>query len=205
MAMTLLGGIVRLAQALRLSVPLLYGALVITVFRPWYLTHTALADGIFFCTGGPRGTVPGGVPDPCGERNGSVTIRFGKIAKPYFLTTLLKSNNGFGEFTEPVVSYKPLFDKIVRSGIELGGRVDNIVNPSSLHAASIFMSFPFKAGFGNLAKPDFTYLHSGNSAESFRPQAAWGTGASPSKRVCHTNAMLASTPPQAALVSQRCR
>ena len=41
MAMTLLGGIVRLAQALRLSVPLLYGALVITVFRPWYLTHTA--------------------------------------------------------------------------------------------------------------------------------------------------------------------
>lgn len=58
MAMTLLGGIVRLAQALRLSVPLLYGALVITVFRPWYLAHTALAewylahtalaDGIFF-------------------------------------------------------------------------------------------------------------------------------------------------------------
>ena len=33
--------------------------------------------------------------------------------------------------------------------------------------------------FGNLAKPDFTYLHSGNSAESFRLQAAWGTGASP--------------------------
>ena len=25
----------------------LYGALVITVFRPWYLAHTALADGIF--------------------------------------------------------------------------------------------------------------------------------------------------------------
>ena len=33
MAMTLLGGIVRLAQALRLSVPLLYGALVITVWK----------------------------------------------------------------------------------------------------------------------------------------------------------------------------
>ena len=31
----------------RLSVPALYGALVITVFRPWYLAHTALADGIF--------------------------------------------------------------------------------------------------------------------------------------------------------------
>ena len=47
LGMTLLGGIVRLAQALRLSVPLLYGALVITVYRPWYLAHTALADGIF--------------------------------------------------------------------------------------------------------------------------------------------------------------
>ena len=47
LGMTLLGGIVRLTQALRLSVPLLYGSLVITVFRPWYLAHTALADGIF--------------------------------------------------------------------------------------------------------------------------------------------------------------
>ena len=47
LGMTLLGGIVRLAQALRLSVPLLYESLVITVFRPWYLAHTALADGIF--------------------------------------------------------------------------------------------------------------------------------------------------------------
>jgi len=47
LGMTLLGEIVRLAQALRLSVPLLYGSLVITVFRPWYLAHTALADGIF--------------------------------------------------------------------------------------------------------------------------------------------------------------
>ena len=41
------GGGIRLAQMLRLSVPLLYGALVITVFRPWYLAHIALADGIF--------------------------------------------------------------------------------------------------------------------------------------------------------------
>ena len=47
LGMMLLGGIVRLAQALRLSVPLLYGSLVITVFRPWYLAHSALADGIF--------------------------------------------------------------------------------------------------------------------------------------------------------------
>ena len=45
--LALLGGGIRLAQMLRLSVPLLYGALVITVFRPWYLAHIALADGIF--------------------------------------------------------------------------------------------------------------------------------------------------------------
>ena len=48
LGMTLLGGIVRLTQALRLSVPMLYGVLVITLFRPWYLAHTALSDGIFF-------------------------------------------------------------------------------------------------------------------------------------------------------------
>lgn len=48
LGLALLGGIIRLAQTLRLSVPLLYGVLVITVFRPWYLAHTALADGIFF-------------------------------------------------------------------------------------------------------------------------------------------------------------
>jgi len=47
-SMMLLCGAIRLAHALRLSVPLLYGVLAITVFRPWYLTHTALADGIFF-------------------------------------------------------------------------------------------------------------------------------------------------------------
>ena len=48
LGLALLVRIIYLAQTLRLSVPLLYGALVITVFRPWYLTHTALADGIFF-------------------------------------------------------------------------------------------------------------------------------------------------------------
>ena len=47
LGLALLGGVIRLAQVLRLSVPLLYGAVVITVFRPWYLAHTALADGIF--------------------------------------------------------------------------------------------------------------------------------------------------------------
>ena len=48
LGLALLGGVIHLAQTLRLSVPLLYGVLVITVFRPWYLAHTALADGIFF-------------------------------------------------------------------------------------------------------------------------------------------------------------
>ncbi len=48
LGLALLGGIIRLAQTLRLSVPMLYGVLVITLFRPWYLAHTALADGIFF-------------------------------------------------------------------------------------------------------------------------------------------------------------
>ena len=47
LGLALLGGVIRLAQVFRLSVPLLYGALVITVFRTWYLVHTALADGIF--------------------------------------------------------------------------------------------------------------------------------------------------------------
>lgn len=47
LGLALFGGGIRLAQMLRLSVPLLYGALVITVFRPWYLAHIALADGIF--------------------------------------------------------------------------------------------------------------------------------------------------------------
>ena len=48
-----------------------------------------------------------------------MTIRFGKIAKPYFLTTLLKSNNGFGEFTEPVVSYKPLLTRLSEAVLRL--------------------------------------------------------------------------------------
>ena len=48
LGLALLRGVIHLAQVLRLSAPLLYGVLVITVFRPWYLAHTALADGIFF-------------------------------------------------------------------------------------------------------------------------------------------------------------
>ena len=41
------------------------------------------------------------------------------------------------------------------------------------------MSVPFKAGFGNLAKPDFTYLHSGNSAEKFPPAGGIGDWGKP--------------------------
>ena len=38
----------RLALRLRLGVPMAYAIIVPTVFRSWYLTNTALADGIFF-------------------------------------------------------------------------------------------------------------------------------------------------------------
>ena len=36
-----------IAMKLRLSIPLVYLVLMLTAFRPWYCTHTALADGIF--------------------------------------------------------------------------------------------------------------------------------------------------------------
>ena len=38
----------RLALRLRLGIPMAYAIVVPTVFRSWYLTNTALADGIFF-------------------------------------------------------------------------------------------------------------------------------------------------------------
>ena len=38
----------RLALKLRLGIPMLYAVLMLTIFRGWYQTHTALADGIFF-------------------------------------------------------------------------------------------------------------------------------------------------------------
>ena len=38
----------RLALKLRLGIPMLYTALMLTVFHGWYRAHTALADGIFF-------------------------------------------------------------------------------------------------------------------------------------------------------------
>ena len=38
----------RLALRLRLGIPMAYAIVIPTVFRPWYLANTALADGIFF-------------------------------------------------------------------------------------------------------------------------------------------------------------
>jgi len=40
--------LLRLAQKLRLGIPLLYSVLMLTVFHGWYQAHTALADGILF-------------------------------------------------------------------------------------------------------------------------------------------------------------
>ena len=39
--------LIRIAIRLRLSIPLVYLVLMLTAFRPWYRTHTTLADGIF--------------------------------------------------------------------------------------------------------------------------------------------------------------
>lgn len=38
----------RLTLKLRLGIPMLYAALMLTVFHSWYQAHTDLADGIFF-------------------------------------------------------------------------------------------------------------------------------------------------------------
>ena len=47
MTLHLLLLLIRIAIRLRLSIPLVYLVLMLTVFQPWYRTHTALADGIF--------------------------------------------------------------------------------------------------------------------------------------------------------------
>ena len=44
--------LIRIAIKLRLSIPLVYLVLMLTAFRPWYRTHTALADGIFLVMSG---------------------------------------------------------------------------------------------------------------------------------------------------------
>ena len=39
--------LIRIAMKLRLSIPLVYLVMMLTVFQPWYRAHAALADGIF--------------------------------------------------------------------------------------------------------------------------------------------------------------
>ena len=39
--------LIRIAIKLRLSIPLVYMVLMLTVFQPWYRAHATLADGIF--------------------------------------------------------------------------------------------------------------------------------------------------------------
>ena len=39
--------LIHLAMKLRLSIPLVYLVLMLTVFQPWYRVHATLADGIF--------------------------------------------------------------------------------------------------------------------------------------------------------------
>ena len=39
--------LIRIAMKLRLSIPLVYLVLMLTVFQPWSRAHMALADGIF--------------------------------------------------------------------------------------------------------------------------------------------------------------
>ena len=39
--------LIRIAMKLRLSIPLVYLALMLTAFQTWYRVHAALADGIF--------------------------------------------------------------------------------------------------------------------------------------------------------------
>lgn len=46
--MALVSILLRLAAVCRLTIPLLYALIVPTVFRGWYLAHTALAEGIWY-------------------------------------------------------------------------------------------------------------------------------------------------------------
>ena len=61
MGTLLLSDFLRLARALRLSIPLLYALLVPTLFRRRYLAHTPLADAIYLLPApGHCGPVLGG-------------------------------------------------------------------------------------------------------------------------------------------------
>ena len=65
LGLALLGGIICLAQTLRLSVPLLYGALVITVIPPVVSGPYRSGGRDFPCAGGACGTFLGGDADSC--------------------------------------------------------------------------------------------------------------------------------------------
>ena len=52
----------------------------------------------FLCAGRPLG----GVPDPCGEGNGGVTIRFGNIAEPGLLIQLTHKS-GLTVLSDPIL------------------------------------------------------------------------------------------------------
>ena len=47
MLLYLLLWMIRIAMKLRLSIPLVYLVLMLTVFQPWYRVHATLADGFF--------------------------------------------------------------------------------------------------------------------------------------------------------------
>ena len=48
LSLLILSCLLKLAVKLRLTLPLLYAITMLTLFRSFYFTHTALADGIFF-------------------------------------------------------------------------------------------------------------------------------------------------------------
>ena len=66
LGLALLDGIVRLAQVLRLSAPLLYGALVITGIPPVVSGPYRSGGRHFPCAGGSCGAVMGGDADSSG-------------------------------------------------------------------------------------------------------------------------------------------
>ena len=62
----------------------------------------------------------------------------------YVLTTLLKRNNGFGEFTEPVVSYKPLLTRLSEAVLRLVRKGCQYCQPFLTSCRFHFHEFPFQ-------------------------------------------------------------
>ena len=71
--LALLGGVIRLAQTLRLSVPLLYGALVITVIPPVVSGPYRSGGRHFPCAGGACGAFLGGDANACSAEDDLVS------------------------------------------------------------------------------------------------------------------------------------